>query len=190
MLPDSPNRLRRGQPVRALIYGRRRRGKSSMSRSLEQDEQIQEHVLIKRHVWNGPRMTSLATAFRELATCLREALAEAGVEAPLLNLSDLTSAEDVTARYLQWVVAACRRATKPLRLLLLLDEFQKWLTGLGSIQERQALLNVARQFNEGMLGKVDVSFVLSGLQNLRRVDPCFNGLCERRRYIRGSRAHG
>ncbi|WP_369736035.1 protein kinase [Anaeromyxobacter sp. K] len=158
---------RAGAAVRAVVYGRKRRGKSSICQSLELDPAVQSQYLVHRHTWNGPRMTTLATALRELAEVLRRALSSAAVDAAPLDVSDLTIAEDLAARYLTWVEEVSRTVKKRLHVLLLLDEFQKWLAGLGSRQERNALLVALRHFNERALGNLSVSFVLSGLLNLR-----------------------
>lgn len=163
------DRLRAGESVRAVIYGRRRRGKSSIIRSLEQDPLINQQYLLQHIIWNGPRITRLSAAMLELATCVRKVLLQSGAEVAALDLSDLSSAEEVSSRFLYWVETASRQVSQPVRVLLLIDEFQKWVAGLSSPQERQVLLNALRHFNEGALGNVDVSFVLCGLQNLREM---------------------
>lgn len=163
------DQLRSGQSVRAIIYGRRRRGKSSIIRSLERDPQIHERFLVHEMIWNGPRMTRLTSAIQQLSDCLRSVLLRSGADVAQLDVSDLSSADEITSRYFYWLNTTSKKITQPLRVLLLLDEFQKWLAGLSSDQERLALLTALRHFNENALGKLDVSFVLCGLQNLRQM---------------------
>ncbi|WP_437566612.1 protein kinase domain-containing protein [Sorangium sp. So ce542] len=164
------DRLRKGLAVRAVICGRRRRGKSSISTSLNKDEEILAHFTVRLDIYDGPRITSLAAAFGRLAEQVRRALASANVRTPSApNFDDLTRAADISSRYLAWIEEACAAASSPVRILLLLDEFQKWIVGLGSMAERQAILGALRRFNQGNLGKVDVSFVLSGLRNLKQL---------------------
>lgn len=163
------DRLRAGESVQAVVYGRRRRGKSSIIRSLEQDPLINQQYLMQHIIWNGPRITRLHAAMQELATCVRMVLLKSGAEISALDLSDLNSAEEVSSRFLYWLERASRQVRAPVRVLLLIDEFQKWVAGLTSPQERQVLLNALRHFNERALGNVDVSFVLCGLQSLREM---------------------
>jgi len=169
--------LHRGQPVRAVIHGRRRRGKSSICSSLGSDPAIKEKYLIEHVVWNSPKMESLETALKVLSGSLSKALSSAGNEVRPLDLSDLYTAEDLSHRYLDWLEGTCRRVKEGTPVLLIMDEFQKWLTGLPSPAERQAVLNVFRHFNEGVLGMVEVSFILIGLQNLRDLIKVSNDFC-------------
>nr|BDT37402.1 serine/threonine protein kinase [Myxococcus sp. MH1] len=159
-------RLRQGRAVRAVIFGRRRRGKSSICASLEGDREIQKLFSVRRHVWNGPRMTTAATAFSTLSELLVEALARSGVDAAAMNVTDLSRADEMSQRFLHWFDRLSESLKEKTRVLLLLDEFQKWIAGLGSKQERLALLAALRHFNERS-GKLEVAFVLSGLQSLK-----------------------
>jgi len=160
------DQLRDGKSVRAIIYGRRRRGKSSICVSLNSNPKVQAQFATYEKVWNGPRMTSVATGFTALSDTLVGALARRGISAQKLDVSDLSRAEEVSERFLHWFDSLADSLKEHTRVLLLLDEFQKWLAGLASRQERLALLEALRHFND-RAGKLDVSFVLSGLQNLR-----------------------
>ncbi|MBN1203480.1 MAG: serine/threonine protein kinase [Myxococcaceae bacterium] len=160
------DRLHQGKAVRAVIFGRRRRGKSSICSSIERDPEVQRQFSIRHHVWNGPRMTTVATAFSTISELLVGALARNGVNVARLDVSDLSRAEELSQRFLHWFDTLADALPQRQRVLILLDEFQKWLAGLGSKQERLALLSALRHFNDRG-GKLEVSFVLSGLQNLK-----------------------
>ncbi|HYI02903.1 serine/threonine-protein kinase [Hyalangium sp.] len=159
-------RLHQGKAVRAVIFGRRRRGKSSICSSLERDPEVQKQFSIRHHVWNGTRMTTVATAFSTISELLVAALARSGVDVPRLEVADLSRAEELSQRFLYWFDTLADSIQERKRVLILLDEFQKWLAGLGSKQERLALLSALRHFNDRG-GKLEVSFVLSGLQSLK-----------------------
>jgi tRNA A-37 threonylcarbamoyl transferase component Bud32 len=159
-------RLRLGKSVRAVIFGRRRRGKSSLGASLERDEEVRKQFAVRHQAWNGSRMTTVSTAFSTLSELLVGALAQAGVDAKRLDVSQLSRAEEVSQRFLYWFDTLADSLSERRRVLLILDEFQKWIAGLGTSQERLALLSALRHFNDRS-GKLEVSFVLSGLQSLK-----------------------
>jgi hypothetical protein len=159
-------RLRLGKGVRAVIFGRRRRGKSSLCSSLERDEEVRKQFAVRYQSWNGSRMTTVSTAFSTLSELLVGTLAQAGVDAKRLDVSDLSRAEEVSQRFLYWFDTLADSLSEKRRVLLILDEFQKWIAGLGSPQERLALLSALRHFNDRS-GKLEVSLVLSGLQSLK-----------------------
>jgi len=160
--------LQSGKPMRAVIHGRRRRGKSSICTSLAADPEIRKLFVVRHLIWNGPRLTRVGTAFETLAGELVAALAETGADVPRLDVSDLQHADEMSRRFLHWFDDDVARNVKsPQRVLLLLDEFQKWVAGLSSKSERIAILSALRHFNDRTSGRVEVAFVLSGLQNLK-----------------------
>ncbi|MDY7230973.1 serine/threonine-protein kinase [Hyalangium rubrum] len=158
--------LGEGKPLRAYIYGRRRRGKSSICASLRDNRAVQQHFAVQDRVWNGARMTTVETAFSTLAETLLSALAKTGVSAGKLDVSHLSRADEISEKFLFWFDRLSDSLPEKKRVFLILDEFQKWLAGLGSPQERIALLSALRHFNDRP-SKLEVSFVLSGLQNLK-----------------------
>ncbi|MHB8877411.1 MAG: protein kinase domain-containing protein [Myxococcaceae bacterium] len=160
------DRLVRGEPVRALIHGRRRRGKSSIVRSLETVARRSTDLLACRRAWNQPRMKSVAVAFGSLSAMLCEALREGDAQAEAFEVAEDTAAEICSRKFQVWLHETAKGIKSRTRVLLLIDEFQKWLSGL-AIQERVALLGALRHFNEKALGQLEVSFVLSGLDSLR-----------------------
>ncbi len=158
--------LARSTPLRACIFGKRRRGKSSICTSLRDNPELQRIYAIQDRVWNGPRMTSVETAFATLSEVILAALSKTGESRARLDLSDLSKADEVSERFLHWFDSIADSLTEKKRVLIILDEFQKWLTGLASAQERVALLGALRHFNDRK-SNLEVSLVLSGLQNLR-----------------------
>lgn len=156
--------LAAGKGVRAVVYGRRRRGKSSISLSLSQDSQVATRWHIVRDQLNATPLGSLATALERLAALLANGLRAADVPAaPPVLASD--NRDRAVLEYQQWLREVCALANKPIRILLLMDEFQRWLSRL-TRNDAQSLLTVLREFNERALGHVEVSFVLFGLRNL------------------------
>ncbi|AEI62418.1 serine/threonine protein kinase [Corallococcus macrosporus] len=155
-----------GKPLRAYIYGRRRRGKSSICSSLRDNRSVRRNFAVQDRVWNGARMTTVETAFSTLAETLASALAKTGVSVGKLDLSHLSRADEISERFLFWFDTLSDSLPEKKRVFLILDEFQKWLAGLGSPQERIALLSALRHFNDRP-SKLEVSFVLSGLHNLK-----------------------
>ena len=157
--------LRAGEPVMALVYGRRRRGKSSISRSLANNPEIRRTFVVQRNVWNFSRMTSISRAFEHLASLIRAAILERSGEVQPFVTDDIQHRDQIFSAYRRWLEEAAR-TVQPVHVLLLLDEFQRWLSGL-SQSDRQAVLNCFRDFNEGAIGKLRVSFVLTGLRVLK-----------------------
>lgn len=160
--------LREGQTVRALVYGRRRRGKSSIRRTIASDPAIKRHFLVAENTWNSAPMSTVGFALDHLAGLVRRALLDRGEEARPFQPRDGASRDEVAACWQEWIEGVNRGLKAPARVLLLLDEFQKWLSGLPDKLDRLTLLNAFRAFNDTPGSRLDVAFILFGLQNLLR----------------------
>lgn len=163
--------LRAGNSVRALVFGRRRRGKSSICRSIALDDGVRRNYVVEANTWNSARMTSLRPAIAQLASLIRQALVVRGIECEPLTLPNERDRDALYAAWHGWIERAGSTQTgeSRTRVLLLLDEFQRWLAGLDDPQDRRALLNLFRGFNDAVGGgRLEVSFILFGLQNLKR----------------------
>lgn len=159
------DRLAKGDPVRAVVYGRRRRGKSSISRSLELNAGVTQKWIVVRDTLNAAPLRSLSEALARLAGALSPALrrADIGVSDPVFRSGE--SSAEFAGTFKNWLVECSRAAVQPVRVLLLLDEFQRWLSALDR-EGRLSLLGILRDFNEAVYGTITVAFVLSGLRNL------------------------
>lgn len=160
--------LREGQSVRAMVYGRRRRGKSSIRRTIASDAVIAQHFLVRENTWNSSPMASMRFALDHLARLIRDALLARNENVAEFLPREGASRDELAAAWQEWMDTVSRGLKVQARVLLLLDEFQKWLSGLSDKADRLALLNVFRAFNDASGARLDVTFVLFGLQNLLR----------------------
>jgi hypothetical protein len=162
------DKLRAGTPVRAMVYGRRRRGKSSICRSLELDDRIRNQFVIQASTWNAARMTSLAAAYEHLAKLIARAAQERGETVRPFVAPHSGHREDLFPAWEDWLRELAADLKKPVRVLLLLDEFQRWVAGHSDVRDRREVLSALRGFNDTIGGRLEVSFVLFGLRNLKR----------------------
>lgn len=159
-----------GKPTRKLVYGRRRRGKSSIRNTLERDSRIGTQFSVVSSVWNAARMTSASTALVELSRLLVRALGQRGFEVTSFAFEPHADRDALSLGWTQWLASLGDVVTKQTKVLLLIDEFHKWLAALDRPEDRQQVLNAFRSFNDKACGpKIDVSFVLFGLRSLKRL---------------------
>lgn len=162
--------LREGRPVRRMVYGRRRRGKSSIRSTLRGDAQIQTHFVVESSEWNSARMSRVDEAFFELGDMLRRAIAQRGVSVRPFNAEGVPNRERLYRAWKAWLLEISARLDSELKVLLLIDEFQKWVAALDEQADRQSVLNAFRDFNdEGSGHNLSVSFILFGLRSLQRI---------------------
>lgn len=161
-------KLRRGDSVRAMVYGRRRRGKSSIRRTLASDPAITRHFVVRESTWNSAAMSTVRFGLEHLAGLIRDALLDRAEDVRAFEPREGASREELSAGWQVWLRETAARLNAPSRVLLLLDEFQKWVSGLQDPLDRLVLLNAFRAFNDASGSRLDVSFVLFGLQNLLR----------------------
>lgn len=172
---DLRDKLAEGVPVRRLVYGRRRRGKSSIRSTLTRDPIIRRHFLVGTSEWNAARMTSVESAFIELGDTIVRALALRDISARAFSPEGLTDREGLYRAWKGWLRETSSRLTEPVKVLLLIDEFQKWLAALSEVADRQTVLNAFRDFNDDSIGdQLSVAFVLFGLRNLKRLTRATN----------------
>lgn len=160
--------LRRGEPVRAMVYGRRRRGKSSIRRTLAADPTIARHFVVRDNTWNSAAISTVRFGFEHLGALIRDALLDRVEDVPPFAPRDGANRDELSAAWQAWLRDVSNRLRERARVLLLLDEFQKWLSGLPDRADRLVLLDAFRAFNDTSATRLEVSYVLFGLQNLMR----------------------
>jgi hypothetical protein len=78
--------------------------------------------------------------------------------------------QSIFGAWCDWLSKVETTLTAPVNVLLLVDEFQRWVAGLERKADRQVVLNLLRHFNDmGAHSKLQVAFVLFGLRNLERI---------------------
>ena len=163
-------KLSAGMPVRELVYGRRRRGKSSIRSSIEKDLRVRELHIVETSAWNATRMISVVSAFEELGGLLHRAFVRGGAHVHEFAFDPNADRDALYRGWRRWLQLASAAAPKPMKVLLLIDEFQKWLGGLDHPQDRQQILDAFRDFNDATLGDtIQISFILFGLRSLKRL---------------------
>jgi serine/threonine protein kinase len=150
----------------ALLYGRRRRGKTSVLRTLEQTLEIQQQYCVISDAIEHRPFEGFGAALRHLGEILDQVGGRLNMELP--SMKDALPGEAEPWQTIQtWLEQVRRNVTKPVRILLLLDEFQKWLSQL-SEKHRGNLLGVFRGLrNVPSSDRLSFSFVLCGLTNLK-----------------------
>lgn len=159
------DRLSRKEPVRAVVYGRRRRGKSSISRSLALNAEVNASWIVVRDSLSSAPLRSLAEALSRLTDVLGTAFRRVDITVPVPVYRPGEPNAALASTYANWMQDCARSTSRPTRVLLLLDEFQRWLSALDH-GARLTVLGLLRDFNERAYGEITVAFVLSGLRNL------------------------
>ncbi len=152
--------------VGAMLFGRRRRGKTSVLRTLEQNVEVQRlYCVIFDSIEYRP-FESFGTVIIHLAEVLDQVVLR--LDLNITPLRDrINSNSEPWACIQSWLGDLREHVSQPTRVLLLLDEFQKWLSRLTDT-ELGAVLGVFRGLrNIPVSEKISFSFVLSGLTNLR-----------------------
>jgi hypothetical protein len=167
LLRDS---LRRGEPVRCMVFGRRRRGKSSIRNSIHRDRHIAKHFVIESSEWNSARMDRVTDPFRELGALLVRALGQRDISVRPFTPEGVHSGFELYQAWKTWLAEVAGAVRSPVKVLLLIDEFQKWVAALPDRSDRQRVLSAFRDFNDGVFNEsLSVSFALFGLKSLRRI---------------------
>jgi tRNA A-37 threonylcarbamoyl transferase component Bud32 len=156
-----------GTGIAALVIGRRRRGKTSILQTIAQHRDIRSKYTIVCDSWEDLPSKSISSTFRRLGNVFDRAARSLNVEIDPLERRielDINSGWTVIQ---QWVGDFTSKLPSPTHLLLLIDEFQKWISLLDA-ESRTRILSVLRGlFNRPEGGHLSISIVLSGLSNIR-----------------------
>lgn len=149
--------------VAALVYGRRRRGKTSILRTISEHPQVLRRYIVHFDSKEDRPFRTFDDALRHLGNILDTAFTKAGFE--ITSLAEVLSIRPNWSAIQEWLESAKAAVRRPVHLLLLIDEFQKWLSDL-SVDARAQLLGIIRGVYIRQGGSLKISMVLSGLTSI------------------------
>lgn len=154
-------------PLGALILGRRRRGKTSILTTIARYPDIRANYVIIEDKLEDLPFSSLAEALSHFGNILDRAARYLDVQIDPIEplLSNQPHLGWTTIQ--EWLAQISLRLTEPKRVLLLLDEFQKWLSLL-DIQARTRILAIFRGLMNRPRGEtLSIAIILFGLPSIR-----------------------
>jgi hypothetical protein len=158
--------FRSGKPAAFLITGRRRRGKTSILGTVMSDRLVQKHFVVVADTLEDVPFRNLQQALSHLGRILEIAAARVGVDMP--SLADQLRYSGGWQEIQGWLGELLAKITKPTRLLLLVDEFQKWTSALDNESRTKVLAALRGLMNRPENTNLSFSMVLSGLSNIKR----------------------
>lgn len=165
-LSEILEQFRAGRPAAFLITGRRRRGKTSILETVMSDRAVQKHFVVVFDSLEDVPFRNLQQAFAHLGKILDVSAARVGVSMP--SLADLLRSAGGWAEIQDWLRQFENALERPTRLLLLVDEFQKWMSALDNEGRTKVLAALRGLMNRSEQSKLSLSMVLSGLSNIKR----------------------
>jgi hypothetical protein len=165
-LTEILEQFRAGKPAAFLITGRRRRGKTSILGTVMSDRTVQKHFVVVSDSLEDVPFRNLQQAFAHLGKILDASAARVGVEMP--SLADRLRYSGGWQDMQGWLLELGSKLTKPTRLLLLVDEFQKWISALDAESRTRVLAALRGLMNRPESSQLSFSMVLSGLSNIKR----------------------
>lgn len=156
-----------GKGIAALIIGRRRRGKTSILQTIAKQPDVRARYAVIADSWEDIPSLNLDQTLQHLGMVFDRAIRTIGVE--IDSLADRLSTGSVSAwaAIQNWLDDLERRLQAPVRLLLLIDEFQKWITLLDPLSRTRVFAILRGLFNRSEGGNLSISIVLSGLSSIR-----------------------
>ena len=155
-----------GKPIAAVLIGRRRRGKTSLLATIAGDTRVNEQYTIVTDILEDLPFRSFDQAFAHLGAVLDRVAAKAGIVMPSLK-ERLTAAGATWPAIQSWLEELGAQVEKPTRALLLIDEFQKWISDLEAEDRARMLAAFRGLYNRPDNAKVSFAIVLSGLSNIK-----------------------
>jgi hypothetical protein len=165
-LSEILDQFRAGRPAAFLITGRRRRGKTSILETVMSDREVQRHFVVVFDSLEDVPFRNLQQALAHLGKILDVAAARLGVA--MTSLADQLRYTGGWAEIQDWLRQLETLLARPTRLLLLVDEFQKWMSALDSESRTKILASLRGLMNRSEQSRLSFSMVLSGLSNLKR----------------------
>lgn len=165
-LSEILEQFRAGKPAAFLITGRRRRGKTSILGTVMSDRLVQKHFVVVDDTLEDVPFRNLQQALSHLGKILEIAAARVGVEMP--SLADQLRYSGGWQEIQGWLGELSAKLTKPTRVLLLVDEFQKWTSALDNESRTKVLAALRGLMNRPENTNLSFSMVLSGLSNIKR----------------------
>jgi serine/threonine protein kinase len=161
-----------GTGAAAVVTGRRRRGKTSLLVTLARDPEIRsKYCVVEDSIEHRP-FESYLSVLQHLGGLLDRATSMLGIDAKSVRAL-LLQAPSGWEQVQQWLSETSASLPKQVHILLLLDEFQRWLSALRT-EERRDLLGILRGLtkNRPADSRLLVSVVVAGLSNLRDFMQC------------------
>lgn len=153
--------------VAAVVIGRRRRGKTSILQTVAQSSDVRKKYTIVSDAWEDLPSRTFSTTMRHLGSVFDRVARSLSVDIePLEQRMELGSV-NAWPSIQSWIEDFTKKLQHEVRLLLLLDEFQKWITLLDPESRTRVLAILRGIFNRPHAGKLSISIVLSGLTNIK-----------------------
>lgn len=160
--------VRRGlaqDSLAALLTGRRRRGKTSILETVKADDAVRERYLIIFDIREDLPFRTYRETLLHLGNVLERIPQKLGVSAP--PLTERLQANGAGWNEIQrWIEDLTDVVPNDVRVLLLIDEFQKWVSAIDAEAVTRVLGLLRGLFNRPSGARVSFSIVLSGLTNL------------------------
>jgi serine/threonine-protein kinase len=165
-LNDILHNLKRGA-LAALIVGRRRRGKTSILTTIAHDPEIRKNYVILQDSVEDLPFRALGDALGHLGSILDRAARYLDLQVdpiePILRMQPHIGWTTLQ----EWLSDITKRLKEPKRILLLLDEFQKWISLLDTEARTKVLAIFRGLMNRPQGDALSIAVVLSGLTNIR-----------------------
>ena len=154
-------------PVAALIVGRRRRGKTSILETICKDPEISAKYRIVFDKFESMPAAGVGEAMHRLGMILDRLTRK--LDLTLDPIQDRIGVQPNTASAIvqEWMEDVTESLPGPASGLILIDEFQKWLSRLLAGDRTQVLLLLRTLVNRPHSEKFAVSVILSGLSDLK-----------------------
>ena len=156
-----------GRGIAALVIGRRRRGKTSILQTVAQHKDVRARYTVISDAWEDLPSRNLTGTLQHLGMVFDRAARTLGIDIESLEHRLNIDTSSGWSVFQHWIDDLTSRLKSPVRLLLLLDEFQKWITLLDPESRTRILYILRGLFNRPESGTLSISIVLSGLTNIR-----------------------
>jgi hypothetical protein len=148
-----------------LLTGRRRRGKTSILETIKQDVDVRKTFVVVADIREDLPFRSYRETLGHLGGLLDRVPQKLGVSVGLLapRLQAVTAG---SSEIQQWLEDLTDAVPGPTKVLLLIDEFQKWVSALDAESVTRVLGLFRALANRPTGARVSFSMILSGLTNL------------------------
>jgi hypothetical protein len=162
------NGLNTGAHTAALIIGRRRRGKTSILQTIANDPEIRKRYLILSDSVEDIPFRTASEVLGHLGNVFDRLARQLNVSLPSLA-ERLTAQPHLGWEVVQeWLENMNGQMKSAVRILLLIDEFQKWISVLQPETRTRVLAILRGVMNRPATEPLSISVVLFGLSNIRQ----------------------
>lgn len=154
-------------PLAALIVGRRRRGKTSILQTICQDPEIKAKYQIVFDKFDSVPAVSVGEAMHRLGMNLDKLGRRLDLKLDPIQDHIGFQPNIASAIVQEWLEAVTDALPGPAFGLILIDEFQKWLSRLLPEGRAQVLLLLRALMNRPHSERFGISVILSGLSDLK-----------------------